>query len=93
VPASASSALLCLSEMNFRSTFTSFAENAKGVGFKESHNQAALSDDDGGVRAIQWSGMCSNMPSTFLGHSESLRFGFKDCSSSAGTGTKATSYS
>ena len=77
--------------MNCSSTFTSSAENAKGAGSKESDNQAApFSDDNGGVRAIQWSGTCSNMPSTFVGHSESFRFAFKVCSSSAGTASKAT---
>ena len=84
---------LCFSAMKRNSAFTSEAVNAKGAGSKESHNKAALPDDNAGVRAIQWSGTCSNMPSTFLGHSESLELGFKAWSSSAGTASNATSFS
>ena len=63
---------LCFAAMKSNSTFTSEGCNAKGAESKESHNKAALPDDNAGVRAIQWSGTCSNMPSTFLGHSDSL---------------------
>ena len=84
---------LCFAAMKSNSTFTSEAVNAKGAGSKESHNKAALPDDNGGVRAIQWSGTCSNMPSEFLGHSEFLLLGFKACRSSAGIASKATLFS
>ena len=93
MPTAISLADLCFAAMKSNSTFTSEAVNAKGAGSKESHNKAALPDDNGGVRAIQWSGTCSNMPSTFLGHSDFLSLGFKACSSSAGTASKATSFS